>query len=229
MLQVPLLSVVLHVYNNQNAFDKHINFWKYLPVHITNRIEFICIDDCSDPPLNIKREHLNCRFFRVLDDIKWNQPGCKNLAAFMAKASWILFIDADMVIEPAGFQLILDKIHLLDEAVRYQFKLVTFDGTVTSHVNTFLASKRGYFKAGGMDEDFAGNYGWEDIHFNSLWRRRVGGETVVTDVCFYEDIRFVTKDLDRDSMHNKELAFNKIQINDCANSVGKVRFNWEEV
>jgi len=227
-MQIPLISVILHTYNQQKGVEAHVNLWKALPKEVSQKIEFILIDDFSDPQLTISKEHLNLRLFRVTDDIDWNMPGCKNLGAFMAKSDWLLFFDVDNFIEPKGFAKLTDAVSRLDKTVCYKFKRTINHQDAEPHINTLLVSQWGFFKAGGIDEDFAGHYGYEDVHFNYLWLKRVGGTILLTDVVFNE-INLKTEKLNRDTSRNQALGSAKIFQNDFETSVGKLRFRWEEV
>ena len=53
--------------------------------------------------------------------------------------------------------------------------------SVAPHINTFMISRWGYFRAGGFDEDFSGHHGFEDVLFRSLWRKPVGREVLLPD------------------------------------------------
>jgi len=85
------LSVITHVYNGQEAMLRQLHTWMQIPEAQRRQIEFIVVDDFSDIPLKLPACEINLSLFRVDDDIAWNQPGCRNLAAMMAKSSWLLF------------------------------------------------------------------------------------------------------------------------------------------
>mgnify|MGYP000405514481 CR=1 FL=1 len=224
----PDLTIIIHVYNRQNALDEHIANWELLPPQYRNKIEIICIDDHSDTPLFARSKNLNLRLFRVLDDIDWNMPGCKNLGAIHAKADWILFHDVDNFPRVTDLCRIIDSIESLEKSTLYRFARSINGEMVESHINTLLLSKDGFFKAGMIDEDFAGHYGYEDVHFNMIWVKKIGSSIIFDDIIFYEkDLK--TEKLDRDTSRNQILGTNKIYLQDYSNSVGKLRFNWTEV
>lgn len=228
MMSVPTISVILHTYNQLAGVQAHLKLWRELPIEVSQKIEFLYIDDFSDTPIILEKGNLNLRIFRVLDDIDWNMPGCKNLGAFMAKSDWLMFFDVDNFIEPQGFAKILSAIPTLNKSICYKFKRKVHEQEAEPHINTFLVSRWGFFKAGGIDEDFSGHYGYEDVHFNYLWLKRVGGTILITDVLFNE-IDLKTEKLNRDTNRNQALGSRKIFQNNFETSVGKLRFRWEEV
>ncbi|MBV8380746.1 MAG: glycosyltransferase family 2 protein [Paucibacter sp.] len=227
LVPIPLLSIVTHVYDQPAAVARHVAFWKSLPRELSQHIEFICVDDFSAEPLAIEREHLNLRLFRVIDDIDWNMPGCKNLGAFMARADWLLFFDIDAMCDAQALLKIVTNLSQLDGKTLYNFRRIENGVDVDPHINTLLMTKRGYFAAGGMDEDFSGHYGYEDVHFHHMWRHHVGGEVLFTDIAF-EQLKVRTESLNRDTERNQALVNHKILVQGYQSSVGKLRFRWTE-
>lgn len=227
-MSMPKLSVITHFYNQHDLVQEHISRWKQLPKVVSEKVEFICIDDFSDAPIVIDRGDLDISIFRVLDDIEWNMPGCKNLGAFMSRSDWLLFFDVDNFIENDGFAKILHAIDNFDSEKLYRFKRVEAGQDVDPHINTLLLNRSGFFKIGGLDEDFSGNYGYEDVHFNMLWNKKVGPSLLITDVVFNQ-ASTRTEGLNRDLAINQALIHKKIHEENYSNSVGKLRFNWVRV
>lgn len=193
-------------------------------------MEFIVIDDCSDPVLTVDRGDLNLRFFKIIDDIPWNMPGCKNLAGIQARSDWLLFFDIDQKIEETGFQKILNSLNLLDKKTLYRFSLIWNDVVHSEpHVNTLLMSRVGFLQAGMIDEDFSGHYGYEDVHFNMVWTNKIGPSVWLKDVYFVMDEKTKTSTLNRDTSRNQTLGSQKIYIDNYGSSVGRIRFKWIEI
>ena len=224
----PDLTIILHVYNRQTALNEHIANWELLPNDYLNKIEIICIDDFSDPPLVAHSERLKIRLFRVLDDIDWNMPGCKNLGAIHAKSDWILFHDVDNFIKIGDLCKITNATESLNKTTLYRFARSINGELVESHINSLLLNKDSFFKAGMIDEDFSGHYGYEDVHFNLIWSKKIGASTVLTDIILTEK-DFRTEKLNRDTSRNQILGTKKIYFENYSNSVGKIRFNWKEL
>lgn len=227
-MKIPKLSIVTHFYNQHDLVQLHIEQWKSLPDDVVDQLEFICVDDFSSEEIKINKGNLNLRLFKVIDDIDWNMPGCKNLGAFMSKSDWIIFFDIDNFIEPNGFTKILNAINQLDARTLYRFNRTEQGERVDSHINTLLLHKKEFFEIGGLDEDFSGHYGYEDVHFNLLWNNKIGSSTLITDIEFLQSST-QTKGLDRNTDFNQRLISRKIHEENYSNSVGKIRFNWIEV
>ena len=131
---------------------------------------------------------VNLRLLRVNDDIDWNMPGCRNLAATLCETPWMLFFDVDNVCSEASLQKIVNNLPRLDASRLHVFRRTENGVDVEPHINSFLITRQGFFKAGGYDEDFSGHYGFEDVAFRMMWRKHVGGEVLLTDIAFEQDV-----------------------------------------
>ena len=87
------LTLITHVYNAQQPVDRQLALWQQFSPALRSRLQFLVIDDHSDEPLQVDKGELDLRLVRVSDDIDWNMPGCRNLAA----TPWMLFFDVDNV------------------------------------------------------------------------------------------------------------------------------------
>ena len=173
------------------------------------------------------RQGLNLRLLRVDDDIDWNMPGCRNLGAVQARSDWLLFFDIDNVTTEANIQRMVQATPQLDRGRLHVFSRHHDGEVVEPHINTFLISRWGFFKAGGYDEDFAGHYGFEDVLFRSLWRRHVGTEVLLPDIVF-QQMGWRTNTLNRDTTRNQALANYKAALG-MPKPKGCLRFDWAEV
>jgi len=225
------LTIITHVYNAQAGLDHQIALWRQLDAELRARLEFVVIDDFSDPPLTVDRSAelpaLNLRLLRVQDDIDWNMPGCRNLAAVQARSDWLLFFDIDNVLSPEDMAKVVVALPRLDRTLRYVFRR-TLDGQeVEPHLNSFLVSRWGFLRAGGYDEDFCGHYGYEDVLFRNMWRKHVGSEVLLTDVAF-DQLGWKTAGLDRDPSRNQTLL-HTLAAQGFPKPKGMLRFAWAEV
>ena len=91
------ISLIIHIYNNQELLDLQASLWREWSE--LAGLEIIFIDDCSNPKLNLSGVPSWVKKYRVLDDISWNQPGAKNLAAEQSSADWLFFLDADQFLK----------------------------------------------------------------------------------------------------------------------------------
>lgn len=221
------LTLITHVYNAQQPVDHQLARWLRYDPALLARLEFLVIDDHSDAPLQIDKGPLNLRLLRVADDIAWNMPGCRNLAALQARTEWMLFFDVDNVADEAAIARIVNALPRLDTNRLHVFRRTEGGVDVEPHINSFLITRQGFFRAGGYDEDFSGHYGFEDVLFRTQWRRHVGGEVLLTDIAF-EQLGHRTGGLDRDTARNQALIHAKAAAG-LPRARGLLRFGWDEV
>ena len=218
------LSVITHVYNGQFAMLRQLHTWMQIPEVLRAQIEFIVVDDYSDEPLQLPECKINLTLLRIEDDIPWNQPGCRNLAAVIATAPWLLFFDADNVLAPFGFDLMLRGLDQIPKKCLYTFGRIEDGKIASSHVNTFLVQRDAFFAAGPYDEDFCGHYGYDDIMLRNLWKKSVGEERYIADIMF-QQLSIATQSLDRDLQANRNLLIKKINQG-LPRPKGMTRFQW---
>lgn len=183
-----------------------------IPGIIEQGLNTIIIDDCSKDPLKAIE---GIKVLRVLDDIKWNQPGARNLGFHVANG-WVLCADIDHLVLKENIQE-LEKIELKKGNVYFLGR------EDTNSVNVYLIHKDDFEKIGGYDEDFCGNYGYDDIHFYQKCRYYL-------NVIELRDIKVKVYAKEsssigiRDSSHNLELMRKK-----GFERTKRLRFNWEYV
>lgn len=221
------LTLITHVYNAQQPVARQLALWQQFDPALLARLKFLVIDDHSDVPLTVDKGLLDLRLVRVDDDIAWNMPGCRNLAATLSSTEWMLYFDVDNLVSEASLRKIVDALARLDARRLHVFRRTQDGVDVEPHINSFLITRQGFWRAGGYDEDFSGHYGFEDVLFRMMWRKHVGTEVLLTDIAF-EQMSFRTAGLDRDTTRNQAL----IQARAAAGMPkpkGMLRFAWHEV
>jgi glycosyltransferase involved in cell wall biosynthesis len=168
------LSYVVPVYFNQRDTTTLLallaRYAAYHPATIS-RIQFVVVDDGSPLPLVIPAGiNLNITLYRIVCDITWNQCGARNLGAVYAKAPRLILSDSDHYF-PEG--LLRDIVNSrVPHGTVYKFKRVDQEGTaIKKAMNIFYTSKAVFFQSLGYDEEFSGNYGYEDLYFLDLQKR----------------------------------------------------------
>ncbi len=161
------LSYIVPVFFNQGnteMLNDLLRTYSTYSNEILERIQFIFVDDCSPIPIRIPEQfNLNILLLRVIDDIKWNQGGARNLGVMQARTSKVLLTDVDHIFPEVLFRKMLSA-KISDKL--YKFKRIDDKGNrVASACNIYFSSKSVFFKSLGYDEEFCGNYGYEDTMF----------------------------------------------------------------
>jgi len=232
------LSVISHFYNNHEAVDKQLEHWGKIDSSLIDMIEFILVDDHSEKVYKKPNTHLNVRLFRVLDNINWNQSGSRNLGAFHAIGQAALLIDIDQLVFIDFLQSLCMSVENLPRNTINFFKISSEKGelvdvqngnVLTHHPNSFVVNLEDYKRNGFYDEDFAGYYGYEDVHMFEVWKKRGGKLNLIDRLGTQENMAFWTKDLDRDINRNKTLIYEKLGTEIPRNPTSILRFQWEEI
>jgi hypothetical protein len=125
---------------------------------------------------------------RIEQDIPWNIGGARNLAMHLAPTETVLLMDMDVLI-PADVAMYLVQLKKQIATRSSQEKDIIYhpfdrmkDGYFMSrhvpHPAIILLNKSTYWKIGGCDEDFVGNYGETDPHVRFRAERTRGVQLV---------------------------------------------------
>jgi predicted glycosyltransferase involved in capsule biosynthesis len=92
--------------------------------------------------------------------VKWGNARARNIGAINAKNEWLLFLDVDHTIKEkitSSDMSSLNKKMVMRMRRDYGGKTAWPSGSIIIHRDLF-------FKIGGYDERFCGNYGYEDLY-----------------------------------------------------------------
>ena len=109
---------------------------------------------------------LNFTLLRIKDNIKWNQPGARNLGVSFSKSERIIVSDLDIIFP----ENLLESLIYFIPPRNAIFKFRTFAQMkeIQPHFNVFFMYKDVFDKTNGVDEEFCGHYGHDDTHFYFL-------------------------------------------------------------
>ena len=232
-----LITINLSYYNqSKETVLKHINYWNNYDKHTKRKFTFFIIDDCSKIPINelLKGEYfknLDIHFYRVEEDLKYNIGGVRNLGAKECNTDWYVILDMDTLISPV---MAKELVNLAEnnrdnkKAFKFNRKVINNESHKKNnkiHPAICLIEKDIYWKIGGCDEDFVGNYGWTDPHF--WWRSKGIIEIVEKRDIYIEYIEEGECDMERDNKENAKL-FQEKKKNDSW-SVDIIRFGWKKL
>lgn len=232
-VNTPVLSLITHHYNGHEAADKLTHHLEMMPDEIKSHIELIIVDDFSDTELKINSSLPHFKQFRVIDDIPWNQAGSRNLGTVMASGPWALFFDIDQEPSTEGLSRIINGINLLETDSLYYFHVDNFIDSnlnveLPIHPNTFLVNVARFKSTCMYDEDFAGNYGYEDLYLPFVWESNGGKRAIFGNEKIFKDGNFKTKSLNRDLSINKKMAEKKL-LEGARKPINFIRFQWKEL
>ena len=187
-----MISFVLSYFNQTETLRNHIHVWRSYD-NLLDKVEFIIVDDCSeyDAVSVLKTENtdtLNIQVYRIIDDIKFNIGGARNIGVSMTNNDWIIILDMDIIVTYESLKHMFQLIENDIQNVCYKFKRYIDIEKQTQdvqkryskkknsvHPAVCLIRKNDYFqKVGGCDEDIVGKYGGTDeIFFHRIQMAKI--------------------------------------------------------
>lgn len=161
------LTVATHFYCNQNnintvthLLDRYAKYSK----DVLDRIQFIVIDDGSPIEYDIPKYDLNLTWIRIDEDIHWNHAGARNLALLYSRSNNVIISDVDHHFPESTLSWLSQRD--IRHHHFYKFYCKDIHGvTGKGHPNIFYLSRARYFELGGLDEEYCGSWGCEDVGF----------------------------------------------------------------
>jgi len=128
--------------------------------------------------------HFRLNIVRVNHNIDWNDEGSHNLAFYLAKTRLGLILDMRMLVPIETIQdaftwdtIRANKETKGNQSVAHIFNRRRQNGNVKHFQTCALLEVQEYWNSGGMDEDFAGNYGYGMSP--NFWHQWEQGERVI--------------------------------------------------
>lgn len=166
------ITLIVPYYRNPRMLVRQIQEWATYP----QALKIIVVDDCSpEPALKFAHPEVNVQVYRILDDIKWNRNGARNLGAHVATTKWIMQIDIDhLMYTPSAKRLMLPWAPSPNLMYRFRrFRNGAADetrmkdklprdctyGEIKPHGDSYLCTRAAYWRVGGYDEDYSGHLG----------------------------------------------------------------------
>jgi len=169
----PYMTLVYPYYNNPRMLKQHYELWAGFSTDTKTMFDVVIVDDGSRvaPAIAVPRPeglpHL--RMYRIIEDKDWNWCGARNLGAKEAQGQWLFLTDMDHLIPEDTIRVMYKK--LKPNRAYRPFRL-TLPGPVTMldkhgapkrHPNTWVMEKEMYWKIGGYDEFYSGQYGFDGV------------------------------------------------------------------
>jgi glycosyltransferase involved in cell wall biosynthesis len=189
------ISIVIAVLNSHEIFRRQLLHFEKL--NLPDDIEFIFVDDGSDPILSLGNSGLkNVTLFQTNDKQPWTQPIARNKGADLARGEYLICTDIDHILsrdlimtvyENTVYDIIrfkrevgvLDEsgsfIQDMDELLRWGYKPKA-SGVVRigPHGNSYAIRKELFIKFGGSQQRT--RYPNRDEQKIKRWTHKLGGE-----------------------------------------------------
>ena len=149
---------ILYLYYNQPEAVKFLEK-QGLPDY---DVDFLFVDDASKIPLEVDWSDV----IRILIDVEWNQPYANNMA-LKQLTGVVLRMDIDHYFEKES----IPYLKLLAKIIK-ENEIIHFKRGNKPHKNIYMARVEDLLKAGGYDERFCGNYGYDDSELMRRLKRK---------------------------------------------------------
>jgi hypothetical protein len=195
-----ILSLVMPYYLNPGQLALQYRTWAGWSGDAKARVEIVLVDDGSPVrAIGVERpEGLPAlSIYRVTEDRPWHQHGARNLGARVAKGPWLLLTDMDHVLTAENAERMLARLPTLDRGAAYMLDRVEAetgkptlgnDGQPKPHPNSFVMTRKTYWKVGGYDEDLCGVYGTDSAYRSRLYRTAKRGHLDIPLIRYSRDI-----------------------------------------
>jgi hypothetical protein len=201
-----LLSIIISILNSQEILRRQLLWFERM--NLPDDIEFIFLDDGSDPPLHdcgIKLRNLTLH--ATNDKREWTVELARNLGAKMAKGEYLLMTDIDYILPYKAINVVRT---LTEDKMRFEREFAVLDENgkfsqdldmlrkyglleeriqnrgvrIPPHPNNFIMRKETFFRIGGYREDRVGvpypNGG--DRWFKRTWAKHYeAGDVTMAD------------------------------------------------
>ncbi len=218
-------TISLSYYNDGAFLKKQLEVFKQY--YLFTKIQIID-DGSKEDPIE---DHLHLipqgiSVFKIIEDIKWNIPGVRNLGSMITSTPWILHLDMDHIIPLESIK----KIQLINYEKKKRF--YSFNRKIGNFTKftagTLLMSIDDFWNCGGYDEDFAGVYGHNDPYLKKKLELIGVKEKRLKNIWFEDHGEIASSKLSRqNNERNKILMSEKIAKKEFFSE--NIRFNWKKL
>jgi len=214
-----MITIINPYYDNPSMLIRQFRQWGSYSHDILRRLRVIVVDDCSpnhpaedavaiiNHYLNVALTGFQFRLYRIKVNVRWNWLVCRNLGAMEAdEGSWLLLTDIDHLVPDDTMNYLWWGVEngKFNKKRFYLFNRVDAPNLTPykRHPNSYFMHRDLYWKIGGYDEEFSGNYGTD-----GMYRRRAvatAGEGRPLDVPLIRYPREVIPDASTTEFTRKE-------------------------
>ena len=135
-------------------------------------------------------------------------PEANNLAFQEIKTDYVIRLDIDHYFDEKNINSLLNSKLDLDKHYYIFNRFSISQRKIRPHRNSYIISKKNYWKVKGYNESFSGNYGLDDIDFMRRLERKIN-KRLLKNICLLVNCDFRTKCLNRDVSINRNKLKNK--------------------
>ena len=152
------ISVVIPIYNSHEIVLRQVKYFEKM--NLPEDIEFIFVDDGSNPPLdNDDYDLCNLTVYFTNDKRPWTQGLARNFGAQRAKGEYIFFTDIDHII---SYEALMDAYNFTGDKMIFPrfFAVLLEDGTLTQDIPTLIEyglDPKRYNSGRGLYASYHGN------------------------------------------------------------------------
>lgn len=181
----PKVTMIVPYYRQPGMLAKQHEAWTAYSKEAKEFFRFIVVDDGSPQPDDAFTALRQCGYESMLDglslylidkDVPWNRGMARNLGTHMAETDWVLHVDTDHVLNEHSAEALMRVWENVRSNHWYRFsrfRVGAADETrkkdkanphatfcpIHPHIDSYLCTKKAYWKAGGYNEDFSGVLG----------------------------------------------------------------------
>lgn len=234
------VSIVIAILNSHYVVKMQIRHFRAM--NLPKNVEFIFVDDGSNPPLYFNMGLRNLHWFYTNDKRPWTQGLARNLGASKAKGEFLFFTDIDHIITKEAIEAVLnydgDKMifprymGILDRHGNVITDLQTlFDFGYSRehwrrrrcfggiHGNTYAIRKSIFDAIGGYYEEFCtqgfhvgGRWMSEERKFNIKWQHKVNRNIFKPEIMGPAIYVYPVSKFHKDGDNNPHGLFHKLPL-----------------
>lgn len=167
-------------------------------------VNFLFVDDGSKDPLKLDWAEV----IRIDEDVPWNQPKANNFGFKHIGEGVVVRMDIDHCFKKEDLDVIKEISKEITKGEIYYFKRYA---TKEIHPNIYMAHVENLVELGGYDEDFCGNYGFDDIELVYRLNKKGFVFKIFHNIKMLVNKEGGTKGLNRDTTINAKLWKEKKQ------------------
>lgn len=238
-----MITVIIPYYESPLMLQKQLDTVAKYP----DQYEIIIVDDCSKqfPAEKVISKKNKVKLYRIDTDIPWNREGARNLGATVAANNTIIQIDTDHVLPGHCAENLL---HIfLDAKCWYRFprfrvgaaddtrKKDTIPdsqeyGPIKPHIDSYLCTKKLYWKVGGYNEDYSGCLGGGGPFLKRMGEIAGAPRLLPDDIYLEVYTKHVINDASvRDLSRDKTEFRRRKQLYGTQKGKNPLRFNWHQI